>query len=75
MDYAKIVVYGLQIVQWLMNQYHDAKQFDAGRDHQIAEQAKAVLGMTVEGKRLLEKLNALSDRELDDVTDAVGRAG
>lgn len=72
--YAKLALIGLQIVQWLMNTYHDEEQFDAGQDHQIAEQAKAVLGMTAEGKRLLEKINALSDGDLDDLTDAVGRA-
>jgi len=58
-----------------MNTYHDKGQFDAGQEHQIVEQAKAVLGMTAEGKRLLEKINALSDSDLDDLTDAVGNAG
>lgn len=75
MSYVQLALLGLQIVKWLMDRYHDSKQFDAGQDHQIAEQAKAVLGMTAEGKRLLEKINAMSDRELDDLTDAVGNAG
>ena len=75
MTYAQIALLVLQIAKWLMDRYQDQKQFDAGQEHQIAEQAKAVLGMTAEGKRLLEKINALSDSDLDDLTDAVGRAG
>lgn len=75
MDYFTLARLGLQIVLWIMNMYRDKKQFDAGQDHILAEQAKAVLGMTAEGKRLLEKLNALSDSGLDDLTDAVGNAG
>lgn len=74
MTYAQIAVLVLQIAKWFMDRASEQKQFDAGQEHQIAEQAKAVLGMTAEGKRLLEKINALSDRELDDLNDAVGRA-
>lgn len=73
-DYAKLALVGLQIVKWLMDRYHDQQQYNAGQDHQIAEQAKSVLGMTVEGKRILEKLNAMSDSGLDDITDAIGNA-
>lgn len=75
LTYAKLALIALQVVQFFLRVAHDKKQFAAGEDHQIAEQAKAVLGMTAEGKRLLEKINALSDSELDDLTDAAGRAG
>jgi len=74
-DYITLAKLGLQIILWCMNKYHDQKQFDAGKEQQIAEQAKAVLGMTTEGKRILEKINALSDSGLNDLTDAVGNAG
>ena len=74
-DYITLAKLGLQIILWCMNKYHDQQQFDAGKEQQIAEQAKAVLGMTAEGKRLLEKINALSDGGLNDLTDAVGNAG
>jgi hypothetical protein len=74
-DYLTLAKLGLQFVLWCMNTYHDKKQFDAGAEHEIAEQAKAVLGMTAEGKRIFEAFNAKSDSELDDTTDAVGRAG
>ncbi len=73
--YAKLALIGLQIVQFFMRQAHDNKQFAAGEEHQIAEHAKAVLGMTAEGKRLLEKVNALSNSGIDDLTDAIGSAG
>jgi hypothetical protein len=75
LTYAKLALIGLQIVQFFLRKVHDDQQFVAGEEHQIVEQAKAVLGMTAEGKRLLEKINALSDGELDDLTDAVGNAG
>jgi len=74
-DYITFAKLGLQVIIWCMNQYHDRQQFDAGKEQQIAEQAKAVLGMTAEGKRILEKINALSDGQLNDLTDAVGNAG
>ena len=74
-DYITLAKLGLQIILWCMNKYHDQQQFDAGKEQQITEQAKAVLGMTLEGKRILEKLNALSDGQLNDLTDAVGNAG
>jgi hypothetical protein len=74
-SYVQLALLGLQIVKWFMDRAHDQKQFDAGQEHQIVEQAKAVLGMTAEGKRLLEKINALSDGDLDNLTDAVGNAG
>ncbi|KRR18139.1 hypothetical protein [Bradyrhizobium retamae] len=73
--YAKLALIALQVVQFFLRKAHDDKQFAAGEEHQIAEQTKAVLGMTAEGKRLLEKINALSDGDLDDLTDAVGNAG
>lgn len=75
LTYAKFALIALQVVQFFLRKAHDDKQFAAGEDHQIADQAKAVLGMTAEGKRLLEKINALSDSELDDLTDAIGGAG
>lgn len=75
MSYAQIALLVLQIAKWLMDRATEKKQFDAGQEHQIAEQAKAVLGMTAEGKRLLEKINAMPDSDVDDLTDAVGRAG
>lgn len=74
-SYVKVASLALQVVKLLLSSAHDRKMFQAGEDHMIAEQAKAVLGMTAEGKRLLEKINAMSDGDLDDLTDAVGRAG
>lgn len=75
MTYAQLALLGLQIVKWFLDRATASRQFAAGEEHQIAEHAKAVLGMTAEGKRLLEKINAMSDGDLDDLTDAVGRAG
>lgn len=75
LTYAKLALIALQVVQFFLRMAHDKQQFAAGEEHQIAEQAKAVLGMTVEGKRLLEKINALSDSDFDDLNDAIGRAG
>lgn len=75
MTYAQIALLVLQIAKWFLDRATEQKQFDAGQEHQIAEQAKAVLGMTAEGKRLLEKINAMPDSDVDDLADAVGRAG
>lgn len=74
-SYVKLASLALQVVKLLLGRAHDDKMFKAGEDHMIAEQAKAVLAMTEEGKRLLEKINAMSDSDLDDLTDAVGGAG
>lgn len=75
MSYVQLALLGLQIVKWFLDRASANKQFAAGEEHQIAEHAKAVLGMTAEGKRILEKVNALSDSGLDDLTDAIGSAG
>lgn len=74
-SYAKLAILGLQVVKLLLGKAHDDKMFAAGEDHAIAGHAKAVLGMTEEGKRILEKIDAMDDRDLDDLTGAVGRAG
>lgn len=75
LTYAKLALIALQVVQAILRAAGERRTFDAGQDRQIAEQAKAVLGMTAEGKRLLEKIDAMGDGDLDDLADAVGRAG
>lgn len=74
MGYLQVILLGLQIIQSLLKWANDKKQFDAGQQKQILEQTKAVLGMTAEGKRILEKINAMSDSDLDDVIGSVGNA-
>lgn len=75
MSWASIALTVLKIGRLLLQAASEKKQFDAGVEHASFEHAKAVLGMSVEGKRILEKINALSDGELDDLVDAVGGAG
>ena len=72
LTYAKLGLIVLQIAQFFLRKAHDDQQYAAGEEHQIFEQTKAALSITTEGKRLLEKINALSDSELDDLTDAIG---
>lgn len=74
-SYAKLAILALQVVKLILGKAHDDKVFAAGEDHIIAEHAKDVLGMTAEGKRILEKIDAMDAGALDDLTDAVGRAG
>lgn len=72
---AEWVILGLRLVLALVNWVQDRQQFKAGQDAEIARHAVAILDKTEAGKRIMEKINAMPDGELDALIDDLGRAG
>jgi hypothetical protein len=61
----EIVLLVLKIANLIMSEAHDAKSFQAGTDAEIAKVSAAILQKTVVGKKMMEKVNAMSDDEVD----------
>lgn len=72
---AEWVILGLRLVLAFFNWAQDRQQFKAGQDAEIARTALAILDKTEAGKRIMEKINAMPDGELDALIDDLGRAG
>ena len=64
--WAEIVLLVLKIADAIMTQVGDAKQFQAGTDAEIAKVSAAILRKTQAGKAIMEKVDAMSDKEVDD---------
>ncbi len=61
----EIVLLVLKIANAIMTEVHDQKSFQAGTDAEIAKVSAAILAKTQAGKAIMEKVNALSDKEVD----------
>lgn len=73
MPWASIILAGLKLVFALIDYAKNNQLIKAGEDKQIALQSMELLRRTDEGKMLMERLDALSDRERDDLDDALGK--
>ena len=56
----------LKIVNTIMNWARESELISAGYDKAIAEVSQAILIKTQVGKEMMEKVNAMSDAEVDD---------
>ena len=63
--WAEIALLILKIVDAIMSQVNNAAQFQAGVDAEIAKVSAAILAKTQAGKAIMEKVNALSDTDVD----------
>jgi hypothetical protein len=63
--WADIVLLGLKIINIIMGDIDENKWMQAGEDAEIAKISAAILGKTTAGKAMLEKVNAMSDAEVD----------
>lgn len=63
--WAEIVLLVLKIADAIMTQVGDAKQFQAGTDAEIAKTSAAILRKTQAGKAIMEKVDAMSDTDVD----------
>lgn len=75
MNWFELVKIGLSLVLAFIDWARDRRQFTAGQDAEIARSALAILEKTEAGKRIMEKINAMPDGELDDLIDDLGRTG
>lgn len=63
--WAEIVLLILKIVNAIMGEIGNQRQFQAGADAEIAKISAAILRKTSAGKAIMEKLDAMSDAEVD----------
>jgi hypothetical protein len=61
----EIVLLVLKIANAIMGEVKDRRQFQAGTDAEIAKVSTAILAKTQAGKAIMEKINAMSDEEVD----------
>lgn len=64
--YVELILAALKIINAIMGAINQDKWMQAGRDEEIAKTAQAILAKTQAGKAILEKVNAMSDAEVDD---------
>lgn len=65
LDWAKIILLILQVADKLIDYVQDQKLIQQGRDEEIAKAAQAIMAKTKSGKAILERINAMSDTEVD----------
>lgn len=63
--WAEIILIALKVINTIMGAVNQDKWMQAGRDAEIAEISKAILAKTQAGKAILEKVNAMSDADVD----------
>ena len=73
MSWVSLITAALQLALALMDWVQGRQQFTAGQDAEIARNAVAILEKTEAGKRIMEKINAMPDGELDALIDDLGR--
>ena len=61
----EIVLLVLKIANAIMSEVHDSKAFQAGTDAEIAKVSAAILRKTQAGKAIMEKVDAMSDQDVD----------
>ena len=61
----EIILLLLRIVNAIIEQVNQDKWIKAGADAEIAKAAAEIMRKTVAGKAILERVNALSDADLD----------
>ena len=63
--WAEIALLVLKIADAIMGQINDQRQFKAGTDAEIAKVSAAILAKTQAGKAIMEKIDAMSDDDVD----------
>ena len=71
--WANIIVAVLKVATMLLGSIQRSQQFAAGEDRAIGEQALATLRLTAWGKAISQKLDGMSDEQLDQNADDLGR--
>lgn len=63
--WAEIVLLILKIVNAIMGEIGNQRQFKAGADAEIAKVSASILAKTTAGKAIMEKVNAMDDSAVD----------
>ena len=65
MSWISLALALLKFVNSIMNWAHERKLIEQGYDKAIAEVTQSILVKTTAGKAIMEKVNAMSDEEVD----------
>ncbi len=63
--WGSIILTALKIINAIMGAVNRDKWMQAGADAEIAKISAAILARTEAGKKILEKVNAMSDEDVD----------
>lgn len=63
--WAEIILLVLKIIDWSMGRFEQSKWEQTGYDKAIAEASAGILKKTAAGRAMMEKVNAMSDAEVD----------
>lgn len=66
MSWISLILAVLKVVNAIMDYVNREKLIQAGYDKAIAEQSAAIMRKTAAGKAIMEKVDAMSDAEVDD---------
>lgn len=66
MDFVALALAILKFVNLLMDYVNREQLMQAGRDDEIAKITQAILIKTTAGKAIMERVNAMPDKEVDD---------
>lgn len=70
--YIQIALLLLQVANSFVTWIRNKQTLDAGEDRAVAKAALIILERTETGKRLMEKIDAMPDRDLDRLIDDLG---
>lgn len=63
--WAEIILLVLKIIDWSLGRIDQDKWMKAGADAEIAKTSAAILRKTAAGKAIMEKVDAMSDADVD----------
>lgn len=67
LDYAKLALYVLQLVNQAVTWLREQNLIDAGMDKAIAQESLAIATKTKFAKEILQSISALNESQTDDV--------
>lgn len=73
MTWVEIALGLLKLANLIMGWVTTEQAKQSGRDEEIARQTMEILRQTDMGKKIMEKIDAMSDSDLDNVIDSLGR--
>ena len=65
LTWASLALAVLKVINAFMNYFNQEKLIQSGYDKAIAEVSAAIMQKTAAGKAILEKVNAMSDADVD----------
>lgn len=63
--WGSVILLALKIINHIMGAVNREKWMQAGADEEIAKAALAVLQKTEAGKKIMERVNAMSEQDVD----------